>query len=282
MPNNFLKYEELKQMCERSGIVNDVKIAKSAQKALVKIKPYLEEGKFVSDSMMEKYRKELKNQDNTQTTNADSDNQNSQGNQNSEDNNSSADSSSNQDETEPDNQDNPQENNQGEQNNQDQQGNPQDPNKQKPKGDSNDGKNKKDKETTESKTEEEKSVAFLNKDKAKQLEESINRIEELMKQVEKLENWRKEEAEKKTPINLKADDKQKTFLNIISDLNELLNSNSDKITVSINKELLSKATRYVDDNSLIRLESIVRSGYDLNSTIVQSILLAFIHSNSLL
>jgi hypothetical protein len=248
MGDKFLKYEELKQMCERLGIVDTVKNVKSALKALEKIKPHLEEGKVVSDSMMEKYRRDLKNQDNTPNTG--DDNRNPQ---------------------EP----NPQEPNP-------QEPNPQEPNQPKTKNDSNEGKDKKDKETTESKIEEEKSVAFLNKEKAKQLEESLNKIEDLMKQVEKLENWRKEEAEKKTLPNLKADDNRKTFLNIISDLNELLNSNSDKIIVSINKELLSKATRYVDDNSLIRLESIVRSGYDLNSTIVQSILLAFIHSNSLL
>jgi len=68
----------------------------------------------------------------------------------------------------------------------------------------------------------------------------------------------------------------------IRNLNELFNSNDDKINVSINKELLVKATKFVDANSLISLENIIKNGYDLNSTIVQSILFAFIHQNSLL
>lgn len=68
----------------------------------------------------------------------------------------------------------------------------------------------------------------------------------------------------------------------IQSLNELINSNNEQVTVQINKELLSKVTKYVDANSLIKLESIVRESYDLNSTIIQSILLAFIHQNSLL
>ncbi len=68
----------------------------------------------------------------------------------------------------------------------------------------------------------------------------------------------------------------------IHSLNELINSNDEKFDVKINKELLSKATKYVDSNALIKLESIVREGYDINSTIVQTILLAFIHQNSLL
>ena len=68
----------------------------------------------------------------------------------------------------------------------------------------------------------------------------------------------------------------------IPSLNELLNSEVDKITVYINIELLIKATKFVDSHSLIRLESLIREKYDLNSTIVQSILLAFIHQNSLL
>lgn len=62
----------------------------------------------------------------------------------------------------------------------------------------------------------------------------------------------------------------------------MLNNTTEKIPVQINKELLVKATKFVDENSLIKLESLIRDGHDLNSTIVQSILLAFVQQNSLL
>ena len=87
------------------------------------------------------------------------------------------------------------------------------------------------------------------------------------------------------PVGVKQqqiNDIKDNFMAQIPSLNELLNSEVDKITVYINIELLIKATKFVDSHSLIRLESLIREKYDLNSTIVQSILLAFIHQNSLL
>jgi hypothetical protein len=75
---------------------------------------------------------------------------------------------------------------------------------------------------------------------------------------------------------------EKQDLNIqINTLNEIINSSNEKVTVEINRALLSKATKFVDAKSLVKLESIIREGYDLNSYIVQCLLLAFIHDNSL-
>ena len=65
----------------------------------------------------------------------------------------------------------------------------------------------------------------------------------------------------------------------IANLNELLNT-TEQINIRINKELLVKVTKYVDDQKLIRLENILKNNSDLNSVIVQIILLEFMNQNS--
>lgn len=91
---------------------------------------------------------------------------------------------------------------------------------------------------------------------------------------------KKENEILKQELNGTSVDKNNIFAEI-PELNELLNSNKERISVTINKELLSMSTRFVDNKSLVKLESIIREGSDLSSTVVQSILLAFIKQNSL-
>lgn len=81
----------------------------------------------------------------------------------------------------------------------------------------------------------------------------------------------------KGQMGIKDDD----FTSKFQSINEIASSDT-KISISINKEVLVKATKYVDAHSLIRLENIITNGYDLNSIIVQRILLEFIYQNSLL
>lgn len=63
-------------------------------------------------------------------------------------------------------------------------------------------------------------------------------------------------------------------------INEIINSN-DKVTVQVNKELLSKAARYIDNNSLVKFEDIIKRNCDIDTFIIQYILVLFIQQNSL-
>lgn len=71
------------------------------------------------------------------------------------------------------------------------------------------------------------------------------------------------------------------FTSKIPSLNDIASS-QDKTSVCINKEILVKVTKYVDEHNLVKLENILINGRDLNSAIVQSVLLRFILQNSLL
>lgn len=78
-----------------------------------------------------------------------------------------------------------------------------------------------------------------------------------------------------TPINFK-----KEPLNNIQLINQLISSN-DNITIQVNKILLSKAAKYFDMNSILKFEDIIKEGNDINTLIVQYILILFIAQNSL-
>lgn len=136
-------------------------------------------------------------------------------------------------------------------------------------------------EKTNGKVEGEKEIVYLNKKDLEKLNFTKDKIAEHEETIVTLKN-KIESLEEKLKVPSPKEVDKKNPLSEIPILNELLNSCNEKITVTINKELLSKATKFVDEHSLIRLESIIRDGYDLNSTVVQSILLAFIHQNSLI
>jgi hypothetical protein len=147
-----------------------------------------------------------------------------------------------------------------------------------------DGGTKENKDTLSAETTIEKDAGYIGKLQAQQYEELSNKqledkkiISELNERIATLENIISKIRNDKTTI---IEDKYNISI-VIKDLNDLLNSKHEKVTVEINRELLSKVTKFVDSNSLIRLESVIREGHDLTSTIVQSILLAFMHEHSL-
>lgn len=139
-------------------------------------------------------------------------------------------------------------------------------------------------DTTGGSTKGERDGFYIGEEKIKELETLKTENTELKNSNQLLAN----ENEKLKAENLilkqqlygTAEDKNNIFAEI-PELNDLLNSNNERINVTINKELLSMATRYVDNKSLVKLESIIRDGSDLSSSVVQSILLAFIKQNSL-
>lgn len=65
-------------------------------------------------------------------------------------------------------------------------------------------------------------------------------------------------------------------------LNSILNSSNDACTVTVKREILSKVSKYIDKHTLLNAEELISKGRDLHSEIVQIILLAFLHSNSLI
>lgn len=138
-----------------------------------------------------------------------------------------------------------------------------------------------DDETFSVKTEAEKKATFVGQNQVKEIDELNKLNKELTVENTNLKNHNELLKQKLNISNDKRGIKD-DFLSQVPSLNEILNSDKDKASIYINKELLVKATKYVDTHSLIRLENVIRNGYDLNSTIVQSILLEFILQNSLL
>lgn len=136
-----------------------------------------------------------------------------------------------------------------------------------------------EKETIAGKTEVVKDIVLIDNNELKQIDDTKEQIRTHEKNINIL-NTQIEELNRK--LNSSKEKNRDNLMFQIPTLNDLLNSGNEKITVNINKELLSKAAKFVDAHSNIRLESIIRNGYDLNSTIVQSILIEFIQQNSLL
>lgn len=130
----------------------------------------------------------------------------------------------------------------------------------------------------------EKYATLIEKQQAEEIErlnaENIRLNNDNMALSNENENLKKEKENLLEKLNGNPDSKNNIF-NEIPELNEILNSNNERINVTINKELLSKATRFVDEQSLVKLEGIIRNGSDLSSTVVQSILLVFIKQNCL-
>lgn len=130
----------------------------------------------------------------------------------------------------------------------------------------------------------EKNAALIEKQQAEEIERLNAEITRLSNDNKALsnenENLKREKENLQGKLN-NTPESNNNILDEIPELNEILNSNNDRINVNINKELLSKATRFVDEKSLVKLEGIIRNGSDLSSTIVQSILLVFIKQNSL-
>lgn len=139
-------------------------------------------------------------------------------------------------------------------------------------------------ETIAEQTEGKKEGNLIGRERLKELELAEAENIQLKKEKELLtsenDKLKKENENLKQQLDGTLIDKNNLFSEI-PELNEILNSCNEKLDVSINKELLSMATRFVDDKSLVRLESIIRDGSNLSSTVVQSILLAFIKQNSL-
>ncbi|HEY8892910.1 MAG TPA: hypothetical protein VIM70_22015 [Clostridium sp.] len=120
--------------------------------------------------------------------------------------------------------------------------------------------------TTEKQSKEIDNLKAKNKNLNDENDSLKNQNELLKQQVKALNNQRE----------IKND-----FTSKIPSLNDIASS-EDKTSVFINKDILVKATKYVDSHSLVKLENIIINGHDLNSAIVQSVLLEFILQNSLL
>jgi hypothetical protein len=140
-------------------------------------------------------------------------------------------------------------------------------------------------EITVEKKAEIESIVFIDNTKVKNYEQLASLSENLKNQLEILNN--KIDSLEINLANLFSRSKEtnisdkNTSVEITQMINQILESNNEKISVQINKELLSRAARYIDNKSLIKLETIVKEGHDINSTIVQYILILFIQQNSL-
>ncbi|CCJ33521.1 hypothetical protein CAAU_1437 [Caloramator australicus RC3] len=137
---------------------------------------------------------------------------------------------------------------------------------------------------TEKKAEIESTI-IIDNTKVKNYEQLASLSENLKNQLEILNN--KIDSLEMNLANLFSRSKEtnisdkNTSVEITQMINQILESNNEKISVQINKELLSRAARYIDNKSLIKLETIVKEGHDINSTILQYILILFIQQNSL-
>lgn len=159
------------------------------------------------------------------------------------------------------------------------------PMKENNKKSASNGEGKKEKkkaadESVQAKAEGEKKAVYVDVSKLEAIDSARDKINVLENEIALIK--KQFDIFQTRPDGTSEETNEKSLESLIPDLNEILNNSNEKITVTINKELLSKATKFVDAHSLIRLESVIRGGYDLNSTVVQSILLAFIHQNSLL
>lgn len=270
--SEFLGLEELRKVCQDNNLIKKIIDANNIKDARKIIEDVLPDGKKAKPKNIKKYIEEL----NEQSSSNESNNNQEQGFSNSKV--SSNASSSIEPKTNP-NSATPSEDNKETLSEEKQ---PFEPEKQevfnKKYNPTESNPNSSEKIT--GKVEGEKDAVYIGKDDIKKIDSVKDQIEAHKKSIEILKN-QLENVQAKLKVTSQEKDKN-NLLSQIPDLNELLNSSNEKITVAINKELLSKATRFVDTHALIRLENIIKNGYDLNSTVVQSILLAFIHQNSLL
>lgn len=127
----------------------------------------------------------------------------------------------------------------------------------------------------------ERNVTYIGQNTLKEIDDLKEHNNNLLKDNNSLKNQNEEFKQKLTSSKEIKEIKDNPMFQITS-LNELLSTN-EQITVSINKELLIKITKFVDEHHLIRLEPLIREegSSNLNSKIVQSILLAFMNQNSL-
>jgi|GEM_PF-6331693 len=290
-----IKKAELEKLCEDPVLKNKIKNAKDGKEARQFIKEVLADNQDVTEVTAESCMKKLKLSD---YTNANSDGEKEEN----DDANKEGPEKENEDEkTE-----------ELDKNNQ---------NKEELENTNNEEldkkKDKEKKKEANKEIEEKQRIEAVNKKKTDEENEAKKRIEKLIKN-EKITG--KTEEEKKAVYlcltllaeadTLKAENKKLVEENdSLKDKNELLKqqvkvlndqrgikdnfaskipslndiaSSEDKTSVFINKEVLVKATKYVDAHCLISLENVILNGHDLNSAIVQSVLLEFILQNSLL
>jgi hypothetical protein len=257
--SKFLNFDEVSKLCSDNNLKDKINGTKNFDKAKELIKNILPEGKNVSDTTVKSYIKTLKKSSPVEVTS-----------------NTDDDINQIQEQTK---QADIYEHKEPDEKPLDKKVNKKEPADDASKKDDATKSETKENEKIDGKSEGVKNAIYVDKIKLKEIDAAqhrINDLEESMKLLTvELEGFKQKLPSEQNMINDK-------LMSLIPNLNELLNSGNDKITVSINKELLSKATKFVDAHSLISLENLIRGGYDLNSTIVQSILIAFIHQNSLL
>lgn len=119
------------------------------------------------------------------------------------------------------------------------------------------------------------------------LEDIEQRFKDIVDENKKLKEIIKELTEEKNSNNSNKtneehinDDsiKNKQILQMV----KLVNMNCEKINIQISKDIIQKASKFIDNNNLLNTECLINENITIPSIVVETILLAFINQNSLI